>query len=215
MAAADWLDISVAFDAATPPWPGDTPFTCGWAWAIADGASVNVSRWQTSPHVGTHADAPVHVMQGGAGADTLPLEPFLGKCLLLDVSARSAALSPEDLRSAGWREGTERLLLKTGASTAGGRFPDSWPALEPDTAQHLARGGLKLLGVDCPSVDARESKDLAVHHALFAAGCFVLENLDLRRVTAGRYELSAAPLKVAACDAAPARALLRPLSADA
>jgi arylformamidase len=68
-----------------------------------------------------------------------------------------------------------------------------------------------LLGVDCPSVDDRESKTLAVHHALFDGGAFVLENLDLRGVTPGRWELLALPLRVGAMDAAPVRAFLRPL----
>ena len=53
-------DISVAFSADTPPWPGDTPYSCGWAWDMAQGDSVNVGRVTTSWHVGTHADAPRH-----------------------------------------------------------------------------------------------------------------------------------------------------------
>jgi arylformamidase len=202
-------DISVAFDAATPPWPGDTPFSCGWAWAMADGASVNVSKWETSPHVGTHADAPLHVMRDGAGADQLPLEPFVGACRVADVRDVRGEISLEQLKAGGWRSGTKRLLLRTGQSTADGTFPVEWPALAAETAQALVRDGLILLGVDAPSVDGRESKTLEVHHALFGARCYVLENLDLRGVHAGEYELLAPPLKVGQCDAAPVRAFLR------
>jgi arylformamidase len=68
------------------------------------------------------------------------------------------------------------------------------------------------LGVDAPSVDGRESKVLDTHHALFGAGAYNLENLDLRGAPPGRYELVAPPLSLAGLDAAPARALLRPLS---
>lgn len=202
-------DISVAFDAATPPWPGDTPFSCGWAWAMADGASVNVSKWETSPHVGTHADAPLHVMRDGAGADQLPLEPFVGSCRVADVRDVRGEISLEQLKEGGWRSGTKRLLLLTGQSTADGTFPVEWPALAAETAQALVRDGLILLGVDAPSVDGRESKTLEVHHVLFGARCYVLENLDLRGVHAGEYELLAPPLKVGRCDAAPVRAFLR------
>ena len=53
-------DITIAMGAGTPEWPGDTPFSCGWAWDMAAGASVNVGKVTTSLHVGTHADAPLH-----------------------------------------------------------------------------------------------------------------------------------------------------------
>jgi len=209
MDAAELVDISVAFDAATPAWPGDTPFSCGWALSMADGESVNVSKWESSPHVGTHADAPLHVQRGGAGANALPLDPFFGPAVVVDVSTVSGAISLELLRDAGWVPGTVRLVLRTGATTASGAFPASWPALAPATATVLVRDGLRLLAVDCPSVDDRESKDLAVHHAVFAGGAWVLENLDLRSVAPGPYRLLVAPLKVGACDAAPARAFLQ------
>ena len=104
--------------------------------------------------------------------------------------------------------GTVRLLLRTGVSIASGEFPADWPALATETAVALTRRGVRLVGVDAPSVDRRESKNLAVHHALFDGGGFVLENLDLRGVADGRYELAAAPLKWAGADAAPVRAVL-------
>lgn len=97
------------------------------------------------------------------------------------------------------------------APVATGAFPDTWPTLAPDAVDALLRDGLVLLAVDCPSVDARESTTLEVHHRLFGGGAYVLENLDLRAVPAGPYRLHVAPLKTGAFDAAPARALLHPL----
>lgn len=202
-------DISVAFDASTPPWPGDTPWSCGWAWDIAAGASVNVGCVNGSPHVGTHADAPLHVRAGAAGADRLPLAPFQGPGTVVDVSQHEGVLTLAALESAGFAPGGERLILRTGRSVAAGRFPDAWPSLAPEAAQALVRAGLRLLAVDCPSVDDRESRTLAVHHALFDGGAYVLENLDLGDVAAGPCELLALPMKVGAIDAAPVRALLR------
>jgi len=58
-------------------------------------------------------------------------------------------------------------------------------------------------------VDGRESKTLDVHHELFGGGACNLENLDLRAVAPGAYELSAAPVRLVGLDAAPVRALLR------
>ena len=208
-ALAEWRDISVAFDAATPAWPGDTPFSCGWSSGIADGASVNVSRWVMSPHVGTHADAPLHVLRDGAGADQLPLAPFLGEAIVVDVRDLTGPISRAALEQRGAFPGVRRLLLRTGHSTASGAFPAAWPALDPDAATALVTAGLVLLGVDAPSVDDRESKSLTVHRALFGAGAYLLENLDLRGVASGKYQLLALPLKTGAVDAAPARAFLR------
>lgn len=204
-----WVDISVRFDGGTPAWPGDTPWSCGWAWEMAKGASVNVSCLNGSPHVGTHADAPMHVKAGAPGADALALSAFRGPALVVDVSAHDGPLTLHDLERAGLVADTARLLLRTARTVGSGTFPASWPSLAPETATALTRAGLRLLGVDCPSVDDRESKSLAVHHALFDGGAQVLENLDLRAVGAGPHELLALPMPVGAIDAAPVRALLR------
>ncbi|MBW7934431.1 MAG: cyclase family protein [Gemmatimonadaceae bacterium] len=212
MSDAGFIDISITLAPGTPEWPGDTPFSCGWTWRIADGASVNLSAITTSPHVGTHADAPLHVRNGAAASDALPLDVFIGEAVVLDVTMHRGELDRAALRAAGLTRTPTRLLLKTGRSSSAGAFPEAWPALTPDCAAALVTEGLRLLGVDCPSVDLRESQSLAVHHALFDGGAYNLENLDLSIPSAGPYHLIAAPLKLGALDAAPVRAVLRPLS---
>ena len=202
------VDISVLVQPGTPEWPGDVPFSCGWTCRIADGAAINLSSVAGSPHVGTHADAPLHVHDAWPASDSLPLDAFVGPALVLDVRAArddELPLDPDDPRLAG----VERLLLRTGRCIADGTFPSGWPTVREATARALAARGLRLLGVDAPSVDTRESKSLAVHHALFGAGAFVLENLDLRSVDEGPYELLALPQRLAGLDAAPVRAALR------
>jgi arylformamidase len=176
------IDISILVNEFTAEWPGDTPFSCRWTWEMARGDSVNVSCINSSPHVGTHADAPFHVDA------TWPA---------------SEARAP-----------VERILLRTGQTIADGRFPEHWPCLDESAAQALVDRGLRLLGVDAPSVDARESKTLAVHRILFKGGAAVLENLDLRHAPAGNYHLTAFPIRFAGLDAAPVRAVLRPVAAS-
>jgi len=203
------LDISITLRPHTPEWPGDTPFSCGWTWEMASGDSVNVSTITMSPHVGTHADAPLHVKHGAAASDALPLDAFVGQAVVLDVSGASGLLDRAALRAAGLHATPARLLLKTGRSIAHGAFPDAWPALTASCAAALAADGLVLLGVDSPSVDARESKSLDVHHALFDGDAQILENLNLSQVVGGIYDLIAVPVKLGGLDAAPVRAVLR------
>ena len=201
-------DISIALRDGTPEWPGDTPYSCRWTWRRSQGASVNVSATTASPHVGTHADAPIHVEDGWPGAHELPLDAFVGPATVVDVSGHDGEIDAASLDFDPALQG-ERLLLRTGRSIAAGRFPESWPALTEGCVRTLVGRGLRLLGVDAPSVDLRESKTLAVHRMLFSGNAYILENLDLRRITPGAYELIALPLKLIALDAAPVRAVLR------
>jgi arylformamidase len=202
-------DISIAVRAGTPEWPGDTPYSCRWTSRLADGASVNLSSLTTSPHVGTHADAPLHVKEGAAGAGELPLAPFTGRCVVVTVGADDPDITMDRVEARATRRRIERLLLRTSRSIASGTFPESWPALTEACVAELLGRGLKLVGVDAPSVDLRESKSLPVHHLLFDGGAFVLENLDLSQVSDGEYELIALPLRFDGLDAAPVRAVLR------
>ena len=153
---------------------------------------------------------------GWPGSDALPPAAFVGPALVVDVSTTAGEVAYEALAAAARAQGVSlggeaRLLLRTGRTIAGGTFPDAWPWLAPACVARLCADGMILLGVDAPSVDGRESKDLATHHALFGAGAWNLENLDLRGVAPGRYELLALPLSLGGLDAAPARAVLRSL----
>ena len=210
-----WYDISTVLRPGVPEWPGDAPYTCGWTMRMDAGAHLNLSHFAMSPHVGTHADAPLHVLADGDGSESFPLDVFRGPAFVLDLPealrARAhvteAVLEIDDLAPF-IPQGVERLLLKAGRSTASGEFPASWPALTAACISALCAGGLRLLGVDAPSVDARDAKVLATHRALFNAGAYNLENLDLRAVPGGHYELVAYPLRLAGLDAAPVRAVL-------
>jgi arylformamidase len=203
-------DISILVDEDTPPWPGDSPFSCNWTALIADGSSVNLSATSGSPHVGTHADTPLHVEDGSAGSEELPIAPFIGRAAVVDVSDLEGAIPVSELTRRMPAQAVERVLLKTGRTIADGSFPESWPYLADDAVGHLVgQLNLQLLGVDAPSVDDRNSTTLANHHSLFGVRAYVLENLDLRAIEPGVYELVALPIRVAGLDAAPVRAFLR------
>lgn len=208
-------DITVLVSEDTPPWPGDSPFLCNWSALIADGSSVNLSTVSGSPHVGTHADAPVHVKDGWSSSEHLPVAPFIGRATVVDVADITGEISAAQLVERAPSGELERVLLRTGRCVADGAFPEDWPTLSSGAIKHLVEvANVQLVGVDAPSVDPRESKSLSNHVDIFSNGAYILENLDLRSIEPGVYELVALPLRIAGLDAAPVRAFLRPVSQD-
>jgi arylformamidase len=207
-------DITRSLRSSLAPWPGDTPFSFRLTWRMAGGASVNVGAFTMSTHNGTHVDAPLHYQAEGASIDGLDPGVFVGPALVVDVAGAGWSITREHLAAAtgAMGEGVSRLLLKTGAWSNDAEFPARIPTLAPDVPAWLGSLGVRLLGLDVPSVDSIESQDLPIHNALGVAGIIILESLDLTAVPPGLYELMAFPLKIAGADAAPVRAILREIS---
>ena len=206
------IDISRPLHVALAPWPGDTPFEHRLTWRIANGAACNVGALTMGTHNGTHADAPYHYLADGAAIDALDPELFVGPAVVADVTGAGWTITRSALAEAAGliRTGNvPRLLLKTGAWPDSARFPERLPLLAPDVPAWLGELGVRLLGLDVPSVDAIDSKDLPIHHLLADVNICIIESLDLAAVPAGRYELIALPLRITGGDASPVRAVLR------
>ncbi len=200
-------DISPTVRPEIPVWPGDTPFQARLVWSIAEGASVNVTAITTTVHLGAHADAPFHTEPRGEGIGEMSLERYLGPCRVVRVPA-APLIEPRhlegiDLASPG------RVLLRSDSVRDRRGFPERFTALSPEVATLLAERGVLLVGMDTPSVDPFDSKQLLAHHALAQGGVAILEGLLLDGVPEGLYELIALPLKLAGLDASPIRAVLR------
>ena len=214
---ATFHDITRPLHDALPPWPGDTVFDYRLTWRMDAGASVNVGAVTMGTHNGTHADAPFHFLPGGARIDTLDPAIYIGPAVVADVTGAGWTIERAHLANvlpSFGLDGVTRLLLKTGVWPDGTPFPARIPLLAPDVPAWLGERGVRLLGLDIPSVDAIDSHDLPIHHALAAAGVHILESLDLSAVAAGVYELIALPLRIMGGDAAPVRAILRQRPAD-
>lgn len=201
------IDISRALTPAIAVWPGDQPFEHAWTARIEHGSTVNLSAIHLSTHTGTHADAPLHFLDDGAPLDQLSLAQFIGPCLVIDAG-NAAAITP-DLVAANDAERAPRLLFKTRHSSV----PDTqWdPHLVPflpAAIDRMGAQGVVLIGTDAPSVDPADSKTLDAHKALARNGIVNLENLWLKDVEPGVYQLVALPLKLSGVDAAPVRAVL-------
>ncbi len=202
-------DISPPIAADSPLFPGDTAYSQRWTASIAPGCPVNLSAITMSPHIGAHADAPLHY---GAGASTIgqvSLDPYLGPCRVIHAIGCGPLVRPEHLAHAA-TDLPPRVLVRT-CMQAPTRWSPEFSAFAPETIMWLATLNVRLVGIDSQSVDPADSKTLDSHQLLLHHDLRVLENLVLDNVPAGDYELIALPLKLMTADASPVRAVLREL----
>lgn len=203
-------DISPPVHAGSPVFPGDTPYQQQWAAQIAPGCPVNVSAITLSPHLGAHADAPLHYDPQGAAVGELDLQVFIGPCRVIHALDCGRLVRPEHLARA-LHDLPERVLVRLYNHMPQDAFDPALPAFAPETIALLADRGVRLVGTDSASVDPADSKTLDAHQVLRQRGLRVLENLLLDEVPEGDYELIALPLKLMSADASPVRAVLREL----
>ena len=203
-------DISPPVEAGSPVFPGDTPYAQQWSVTLGPGNPVNVSRITLSPHVGAHADAPLHYDAAGASIGAVGLAPYLGTCRVIHAIGKGPLVLWEHLEHA-LDELPPRVLVRTYERMPVERFDPSLAAYAPETIERLAALGVELVGIDTASIDPAGSKTLDSHQVIRRLGLRVLENLLLDEVPEGDYELIALPLKLAAADASPVRAVLREL----
>lgn len=203
-------DISPPINEFSPVFPGDTTYEQAWVAQIGAACPVNVCRLTLTPHIGAHADAPLHYRAEGETAGELDLTPFLGRCSVIDARGSGALIHPSDLEHA-FEKIAPRVLVRGYEKFPLKAFDPMAKAFAPQTLIALANLGVCLVGTDSASLDPSESKDLPSHHVLGLKGMRVLENLYLDEVPEGEYELIALPLKLMTADASPVRAVLREL----
>ncbi|MBL8213255.1 MAG: cyclase family protein [Bryobacterales bacterium] len=172
-----WIDITQPLRVGMPQWPGDPPFT--FQREVYEGVSLTTITM--CAHTGTHVDAPLHYLDGGAAIDAMPLDALIGPARIVDSD---------------WVEPAERVLIRTRPGQ---------DEIAVEQALQLVDAGAKLVGIDSLSIG-----DAEVHQALLAAGVVILEGLDLRGVEPGEYDLVCLPLKLEGADGAPARVVVRP-----
>jgi arylformamidase len=203
-------DISPPIDASSPVFPGDTPFQLAWTAQISAQCPVNVSAITLSPHVGSHADAPLHYDPAGAAIGALDLQSFIGPCRVIHAIGKGPLVRLADLAHQ-LENLPERILVRTYANFPAQEFDNNLIALAPETLLALAELGVKLIGIDSASIDPADSKSLESHQLIRERNMRVLENLQLDQIDEGDYELIALPLKLMSADASPVRAILREL----
>ncbi|MBD1545552.1 arylformamidase [Labrenzia aggregata] len=202
------IDITPPVRAGMAVFPGDAPCRTAQTFAIGPQCPVNVAEISLSTHCGAHADAPLHYDPHGKSIDQLDLDDFLGPARLIDARGTDRLCRPEDI--AGQLENTPpRVLLRLSERIDPMVWPTGFRTLAPETMGLLAETGVRLVGIDVPSVDPETSKDLPSHMVARDRDMRILENLALYCAEPGDYELIALPMKLEGLDAAPVRAVLR------
>ena len=204
-------DISPPVGPGSPVFPGDTPYQQQWAATLGPGCPVNVSTLTLSPHIGAHADAPLHYDPQGCSIGALALEPYLGRCRVIHAIGKGPLIAWSHIAHA-VRDLPPRVLVRTYERMPFDRWDPELAAYAPDTIERLADAGVRLVGIDTASIDPAPSKALDSHQVIRRRNLRVLENLVLDEVPEGDYELIALPLKLVTADASPVRAVLRELA---
>lgn len=209
MSEKQWIDISQPLSNNLAHWPGDISFSHHLAAVRTEEGGANVGHLSASCHNGTHIDAPFHYDNNGLKVIDLDLDLYIGPARVIDVSEKDH-IDADYLKKFNL-EGVERLLLHTAFLNDPLRFSADYPSLDPNISSFLAEKGVRLLGVDMPSVDAVDNKEMTVHHALYAQNIYIMENVMLDHVLEGNYQLIALPLPIVEGDGSPVRAVLKPL----
>jgi arylformamidase len=205
------IDISPPLRVGMGVFPGDALFRTSQTFSIGPGCTVNVGSIAMSTHCGAHADAPLHYDAAGASIDQLDLADFVGPARVIEARGPGSLCQFEEIAAA--LDGAPpRLLLRLMDRLDPMAWPSGFRSLAAETIERLAARGVRLIGVDVPSVDPETSKDLPSHMACHRHDIRIVENLVLADVAPGDYELIALPLKLQGLDAAPVRAVLRRLS---
>jgi arylformamidase len=201
-----YIDISPLISSEIAVFPGDTPYENSYLFGFKEGGRFSLSKINSTVHLGAHADAPFHYHPEGSTIDELSLDYYLGPCQVIELTIKKACrIMPADI--AHLRIQQQRILFKT-KSFNPYLWSNDFNGLSTELISMLAKKGVLLVGIDTPSIDLAEDKDLLCHHSIYYHKMAILEGLVLNHVQAGNYNLIALPLKLKGAEASPVRAIL-------
>lgn len=203
-----YYDISPPITETIAVFPGDQAFHVERVMDFKNGDHLGLSWIRTTVHLGAHVDGPNHYTPGGSGIGERSLDFYMGHCQVITVPTRARhAILPDDF--AQHKISSERILFRTLSFPNPDQWTDAFMAVAPETIHFLAQRQVRLVGIDTPSIDISDSKDLPAHNAIALYDMAILEGVDLSKVPDGEYELIALPLRLMGVDASPVRAILR------
>jgi len=205
------IDISIPVSNDTPVWDGDNGVSITRVESISKESKFNVSRIEMGVHTGTHIDAPFHMANDGVTVDQIPLNVLVGRAQIIEFPNATTVINDDCLKRVDFSNGIQRVLFKTRNSnfweTDPFSFRKDYVGINKSGARFLADLSLKLIGIDYFSISIY-SDLVQPHELLLQTGVVVLENIDLRGIEPGIYQLFCLPIKIQNTDGAPVRAVL-------
>lgn len=209
------IDLSHTINSGMPVFPGTEPMLLERAFSIEKDGFAE-SRLTMFSHVGTHMDAPCHMIINGRSLDSFPVSQFVGKALVMDCSnmdeingtriIQLEAIEKYEKQMAD----VEFVIIYTGWSKLWGsdKYYEDFPSLSAEAAKWLVSYPLKGVGIDAISIDDMKTKTFPIHQIIMNSGLVIIENLtNLESILNKRVTFNALPLKFEASDGAPVRAI--------
>ena len=173
--------------------------------ATHDEDRYHESNLHMNLHTGTHVDAPLHMVAGGGSLETMPVDHYIGRCKVLDLSAVEDQIHASDLEGYAIEAG-DIVIMRTQNSFDEG-FNFDFVALAPDGAQWLVDRGVRTVGLDAMSIE-RGNPGHETHKILLGNGVAIIEDLRLAEISEGEWFISCLPLALTGVEGAPARAVM-------
>lgn len=200
-----YIDISPDWALQPGVFPGDTKYSRKVLMDF-EKSHLELSSFESTLHIGAHADAPCHYSKDGEGLETRDLNAYMGEAQVIEVQIeKKKAITPADFDC---EITAQRVLFKTQSFNYESGWTDDFNFFHPETISFLASKNVVLVGIDTPSVDSADSKKMLAHKEIFKNSLAILEGIDLSGTKPGIYELIALPLPIKGVDATPVRAIL-------
>lgn len=213
-----YIDLSITIQSNMPYYPGDPAPSVAPALTIAEDG-CHVMHLNIGSHTGTHVDAPSHFIPGGKTIDTIPLDRFIGRGLIISLpnlneyhSISLADISPYADKLAD----ADIVLFHTGwMDKAGTDAFYKHPVISKEVAKLLAASQIKAVGVDMLNVDKTclgeelyAEGSMAAHEILLGNDILIIENLtNLSAVDFDNPTILFFPLAICGGDGSPVRAI--------
>lgn len=144
-------------------------------------------------HVGTHIDAPAHMIVGGKTLDKYDLSKFIGNGALIDVRKKDvidSKLSIDKIKP------TDIVLFMSGMDKNyfSASYFENYPVLTAELAKALIKKGVKMIGLDTCSPDKAPYE---IHKLLLKNDILIIENLtNLDQLIDKQFKALALPLNL-------------------
>lgn len=206
------IDLTHTFENDMPAYPGEESPTLQKI-HTHENEGVQVIKFTSLTHSGTHLDMPTHFFKNSKTTDTVGLEIFFGNGVVIDCSNyhRKEEIPPSHLKNHEIEiSKADFVLIYTGWDRYWGspEYFDHFPVISTEAVKYLTSFKLKGIGLDVASLDAIDSLEYPNHNIILGIDMIIIENLTNLKDLAGRtFKFSAFPLKIKDGDGSPVRAV--------